>query len=125
MSLNWNLTKVKELDKLHEDDNWSGIIDMMIWATMMVDMGDITEKNWQEFAARIYLHQKMWGAMLAQTDKETGKREDFFITPFHVKRLIGLSTNVGTKTNAQWLKRMGKLQMEEAAREVAKYRNEP
>jgi hypothetical protein len=125
MSLNWNLTKVKDLDAIRDNAEWDGIINSVIWGTMIVDMGEITEKNWEEFAARIYLHQKWFGAMLVQTDKETGKREDFFVSPVHIKRLIGLSTNVSTKTYSKWLYRMGKLQMEEAIREVRKYKDEP
>ena len=47
MSLNWDATKAEHWEDLDWDKKES-----LIFATMAVDMGEITEKNYEEFFKR-------------------------------------------------------------------------
>jgi hypothetical protein len=51
MSLNWNIEKIHE--RLIVDGKMDSVTEALIWATMAVDIGDITEKNWKEFYFRV------------------------------------------------------------------------
>lgn len=103
MSLNYNGTKVQGWDKIPHEER-----DAIIWLTMALDQGDITEKNWREFAVRLRIYQALFGAYWTVG----GKPE--FVTDRHVRQMIGLTTNVGNKPFAGWAKRM----MAEAHREI-------
>lgn len=105
MSLNWNGTKVQGWKEIPDPER-----DAIIWLTMAVDIGNITEKNWREFAYRLRIYQELFGAYWTVG----GKPE--FVTDAHVKRMVGLTTNVSDKTRTQWSKRM----MEHAFRDAEK-----
>ena len=90
MSLNWNATKVKGWDEVDPNKRES-----LIFATMFVDMGEITEKNHEEFYERY-----------VQFHMATGHGDELYLTLEDVKAAIGLSTNVFTTTPAAWRKRL-------------------
>jgi hypothetical protein len=100
MSLNWNMEKVTDVQTLHEDDNEWAITESIIWATMTVDLGEITEKNLDEWAYRLAMLQAVWGANMRCGG------EPFYLTREHVERRVGLHANVGNMTRAQWLKKL-------------------
>ena len=75
----------------------------LIFLTMSVGMGAITEKNWTEFYARVRAEEKLHGARRTQKLVD-GKWVDCPITAQDVKDHIGLSTNVSRMTEAQWRK---------------------
>jgi hypothetical protein len=89
MSLDWDATKVKDYDKL--TDRERAIMDTLIWYTIGTGIGDITEKTAPEFYARIKVREKLFDTMSSVNG------EPFFIKPEHVKRFIGLKTNVFPK----------------------------
>lgn len=101
MSLNWDMTKVKDL-KAIQTEKEASISHVIIMATMSVDLGNITEDNIDEWLFRMSAYNIADG-----TDGfgyEKGKpwnpsREDL------VKR-IGLRTNVITKTRRQFMKKV-------------------
>lgn len=70
MSLNWNLTGIKNYEHLcwREDGNgektMNPVTHSLIFATMAVDMGEITEKNWKEFWTRIFAWERIHGPYL-------------------------------------------------------------
>ena len=97
MALNWNIEKCKDYKKLSTNKEWP-VTDVLIWGTMLVGLGDITEKNYKEFYARFDLIQKLQGAMLNK-----GK-EPYFITAEDVKRRIGLHTNVSAMSRPAFIK---------------------
>lgn len=97
MPLNWSIAKVQDWKELAEDDMQRVITDAIVWHTLGIDMGEITEANWPEVAARIRFNEKLIGAMC------THQGEEYYITPEDVKRRIGLSTNVITKGRGAWL----------------------
>ena len=73
----------------------------LIFATMSVGMGSITEKNAKEFFTRLSMHETAFGAF--RRDGE-GKPTPF--TFDEVKAHIGLRTNVSEEANAAFNKRL-------------------
>jgi hypothetical protein len=94
MSLNWDVSKVADYKKMQETE--SGITDAVIWLTMAVGLGEITEKNVEEFARRAALVQMLNGSWLVR---------GIYVTEDMIRRRIGLHTNVSDETWAAWSKR--------------------
>jgi hypothetical protein len=69
----------------------------LIDLTMFVLLGEITEKNAEEFAIRLSVVQEVYGAFI-HNDKG-----DRIITTAEVFDHIGLSTNVSNKTRGQFM----------------------
>ena len=88
MSLNWDATKAERWHELENNKQ-----DALIFSTMAVDMGEITEKNYEEFFKRY----AMFCAAIEQ--ERSLKLED-------VRKGIGLRTNVSTTTPAAYKKRL-------------------
>lgn len=108
MSLDWDVTKIKNHKELvwREDDSINPVSEMLIFATMFVGINKITEKNWKEFLTRLWMSQRIGGAMLRQRNKETGEISDRPLDIQDVKDHIGLSTNASPMTRAQFFKRL-------------------
>lgn len=96
MSLNWNAEKIEGRENFTDEE--FGVLDGMIWLTMAVGIHELTEKNHEEFFARLDLIQKLHGAYMNR------KGEDYFITKEDVKKCIGLRTNASTYTRNQFNK---------------------
>ena len=77
----------------------------LVIATMAIDMGTITEKNWTEFYRRLNALEHLVGAQ-RRGKNDGGEWEDIFFTPAEVKAHIGVRTNVAKTTDAQWRKRL-------------------
>ena len=97
MSLNWNATKVKGWDEVDPNKRES-----LIFATMFVDMGEITEKNHEDFYQRYVEFNLACGY------------QDLYLSLEDVKSAIGLTTNVFTTTPAEWRKRLVRLIQDKA-----------
>lgn len=108
MGLNWDITNCKNMDSLTVEENgeWA-ITNSLIWLTLAVDMGQITDKNIGEFYARTKVWEALTGAMITRgTDKEL---EDYFLTFADIHKRIGLSTNVSNVTITNWFKRINRM----------------
>jgi hypothetical protein len=83
MALHWNLSKIADYEKvcLNADGSVSAKTETIIWATMTVQLGKITESNYQEFFVRLDFGNRLrsWGYDLTEED---------------IKAHIGLTTNV-------------------------------
>lgn len=116
MSLNWDISKVKNWEELYDKGTWKNDFefepdpkgkekrlqtrtDALIWVTMSVGMGQITEKNHEEFFKRVAFLETIGSAYRMRGGKPVK------YTLEDIKRHIGLSTNVSTETQAKWLKR--------------------
>lgn len=102
MALNWNIEKCKNWKQLKSDKEWP-ITNALIWATMAVQMGDITENNYEEFYRRLHIIESKNGTFL----NEPGG-EPYFITKAAIKRRIGFHTNAGTSSKRHfdaWIKK--------------------
>ena len=107
MSLNWNLTAVKDRKSI-DDEGVRGVLDALIYGTMFVGMGEISgDENskcyYKRFAARLEFFQKINGVFVHGMDDD-GKPIDVMLNEEHCKRFIGLTTNVSYETPAAWLK---------------------
>jgi hypothetical protein len=146
MSLDYDLTKIADEEELHnvgrggneppfptgspediEGNRQWAITNGLIWATISVGMGTITEDNWQKFYQRIKVLERLTGEFLNTTVTE-GVGVDsgpvvkpYFFTAQDIKRRIGLKTNVfpmvsDVKFRNQQIMRV----MDEAKRDVNK-----
>lgn len=101
MALNWNLGKIKDWEKvcLNADGSVSARTETIIWATMTVQLGQITEKNWQEFFVRLDFGNRLrsWGYTLTEED---------------IKDHIGLTTNVIDEPWSKYMKHIMGLYMD-------------
>lgn len=110
MSLNWDLTKIKNYEELcwekNEDDTvrLNPVTDSLIWISMAIGIGKFTEEMAPEIYARISMYEKLFGAMMCKFG-DNGK-ESVYLTPEDVNDHIGLSTNVSKDTMASFRKRI-------------------
>lgn len=51
MSLNWNISKVRNWQKKQEKDGHT--LECLIWASLTIGMGDLNEKTAKEFLYRL------------------------------------------------------------------------
>lgn len=93
MSLNYDYSKCNLGNmKLDASGVPCGVSQDIIFATMSLDLGHISEKNLQEWAFRMNVGKQIGYTFLFNFDD--------------LKKHIGLSTNVCTKPRAKWLKRI-------------------
>jgi hypothetical protein len=78
----------------------------IIFTTMSVGLGEITEKNWLEFYARMNIIERLGGYTP--------------IPPERVKEHIGLSTNVSNETRNQWMKRWFEYEFSDITRKASR-----
>ena len=115
MSLNWNVSNIKNYKKLcyvKVDDGFrvSEATDNLIWTTVAVDIGGITEKNAVEFYTR-----------LCEYCAAIGKDPGTFGSFKDVQRHIGLRTNTGPLKpgrSAQWRKKLAVIWRDRIDREM-------
>lgn len=89
MSLNWELKGSPIVDELLSEENWEKT-QGMIFSTMAVGIGHLTEKTVSEFAVRLTIFSQLFN--LPEVTLE------------EVQRYIGLSTNVTYETRSAWSK---------------------
>jgi len=108
MSLNWDLTAVKDRQSVcfKEADEHEKYGDMksgsyqLIELTMIVGINKITEANHEEFFIRLRMYERVCGLCLWTTDDD-GKRHSV-LTADLVKAHVGLRTNASAKTKVQF-----------------------
>ena len=87
-------------------EGWSGIPiclkDAVVQLTNAAGITSVTKNNYLEYALRIKILERLYGVFI-HTDKP-GKEGDVHITAMDVWQFIGLSTNVSSKTRAQFMK---------------------
>jgi hypothetical protein len=77
------------------------VTEVLIFGTMSVGLGSITDKNVDEFAARFRIIEKVHGPMLSAKN-----REDRYVTDEEFIAHIGLVCNVSNETRSQWARRL-------------------
>jgi hypothetical protein len=122
MALNWNLADIKDSDSVcwieatRDDPNhgieagksyMNPVTNALIWATIAVDLGEITETNAAEFFARLRFTEQIDGPFLIRAEVDGVRPEGAaaYITAEEVWAHVGLCCNVSPKTRAQWMKR--------------------
>lgn len=76
------------------------VTEALIFGTMSIGIGRITDSNVDEVAARFRIIEKLHGAMLTKDGKESFLTDEDFIAH------IGLKTNVGDETRSAWARRL-------------------
>lgn len=114
MAIHWDLSKVKDRQKLHNtgdepefekgspediegDFQWA-ITNHLIYATISVGFHTITDKNVEEFTTRLLKWQFVMGASMYKGGK------DYYVNYEDIHRRIGLSTNASPRTEANFNK---------------------
>jgi len=134
MSLNWNVSKI---DTTKYPDLWVDMVEdargntrypeenekptgqylnpkteHMIFLSMIVGIGSITEKNWKEFYARCRMYEGVCGPFWRSY--KDGKHTPQMTTPEVVRDHIGLSTNVLTKRASEFYKHLSQIAQRDA-----------
>lgn len=117
MSLSFDLKKVENSTELWGEHDVNPVTKAIIFYCPLIQMGEITEKNWQEFYRRVSAWETVFDPLLYNGD---GKVR---ITAADVKRHIGLTTNVITKSNAHVKKAVWDELMRKADGEVKELLN--
>ncbi len=126
MSLNFDLRKCENWEELwmpnpeFPDSDAKVLVpfaNQIILYTMVIDMGSITEENWKQFYQRVYVWQRTCG-----NGAEDGSYfPNYLITMEQVRRMIGLSTNVITKSATAWRKQLALLVSDNLSYEFRKF----
>jgi hypothetical protein len=120
MSLDWDVSAVKDHKEITEDGMPWVTTETMIWYTMAIDMGEITEENADEFFKRVSIWEQIHGAGMHKRNTETDEHEDVFMTLEDVERRIGLSTNVITTDREEWGERLAAIMFDRADLKVSR-----
>jgi hypothetical protein len=105
MSLNWDISKVRnnnEVCKINvgtAEQRLNPVTEGLIYATLTVGLGEITEKNVDEWMLRLGFTDRLHGTLLKKD------RQDRPFTREEVVAHIGLRTNVSKETRAKFIKR--------------------
>jgi len=114
MSLNWNVSKIADSNTVcfqHYTENgepqrrMTQSTELLIFTTMVVGFGRITESNYKEFFKRVALFERLHGAVRVKKDCR-GKFVDDPYTLEDIRQHIGLTTNVSEEKPAAWRKRI-------------------
>jgi len=101
MSLNFRFEKIKNWETVTKDgDRMSVVTESLIWSTMGVGLGKITEENVDEWMIRLAFLDKLMGPMMVRDGEPR---------PFTREELvahIGLYTNVTNEVRTRWAKRV-------------------
>jgi len=102
MSLNWNFNNKEKFNQLTEDEK--NLSDAFIWGCMGVGLGEITEKNAEEWQWRYAYACKLNGPYFFVNDNP------YVPTLEEVQKRIGLTTNCfPNKTRNQFLQQQARL----------------
>lgn len=108
MSLNWNMQGVKNYDKLTSDDMYA-CTERVIFATMSHDIGEITEKNVEDWCDRAKFLRHFFSVWSKTNDGHYYLEDVNFM-----RQYIGLRTNVATiKSTGRWLTKRHKMLVQE------------
>lgn len=113
MGLHYDFTKCHKPEEIDPS-----IKEAMIWTTIRVDMGDITQKNVQEFTTRVLLVEQLLGPILLSRTDWNNARSGRYLTPADIRRCIGLHTNVSYCTHLKWLSKVWHQFQEDAAKQI-------
>ena len=104
MSLDWNATKVANLDELNSTEEGKAKTVNLCWLLMATGVGSVTEANYIEVYTRINIYERVSGALLSSVNDA----DELIKHPYTLEDIrdrIGYRTNVSNETSAQWLKR--------------------
>ena len=109
MALHWNIGKIIDCDTVcyigeGSERRLNPTTETLIFATMIVGLTDITEKNCAEFAFRVAFFERLNGGLRVKWQGDEPQSVCFTVD--EIKAHIGLHTNAGNATRAAWVKRV-------------------
>ena len=106
MSLNWNIQKVVNGDKLcYEPDGKLAVAtNSLLLVTMAIGMCEITQKNHEEFFKRLNIYETVFGAFLVRVEDDGKVGVPYKLSD--IKAHIGLHTNASAITVAGFRKKI-------------------
>lgn len=127
MSLNWDLTKVRDFESLWEEvdegprqgkgQKLKPFAESVIWATIMTDLGEVTAKNVEEWDFRLRALEMIGSTNMIEWSDDKIRRE-CNPTREHIERMIGLRVNVASVSRDAWLRGMFRRHLEGAVRDA-------
>ena len=108
MSLDYDLTRIAnraENFPPDEDGKMSDTLHVLIWNTLSIGLGEITERNVDEVWYRTDAWQRLVGSGWNMIDSE-GNSSEFRLTREDIVNAVGLHTNVSPMTRAAFRKRL-------------------
>jgi len=128
MSLNWDLTKIKNYEEFcwlkNDDDDTVKLntaTEALIWLSMGIGMNRITEANAAEFYSRVSLYEKLNGSMRSVWYDDDRGHQRIFTSEEDVYNHIGLGTNATPYTDAKFRKLMFDCANRDASRAFREY----
>jgi hypothetical protein len=112
MSLDWSIRDVRDFEEITQTQKDQVITEVLVWGCLAVDMAGVTEKNRDEFYARMKAWEEKAGGLLSDGS------ETVPLTLEMVDRRIGLSTNVVTLKRKEWLDRAAQSKVERLQMEL-------
>lgn len=97
MSLDYDLSKCPNEWDWYWSDEQREVTRAIIFSTMWVGIGDITEKNLEEFVERFNMWDLSLGygsATFQEVNKRTGEKKNKWMTVDMLRPYVGLHTNV-------------------------------
>lgn len=126
MALHYELSKIENYKTVcwigeegADDRRMNPVTETLIFATMGVGLGGITDKNVDEFAARFRILEKIHGAFLYKFNEDV--REDWFLSDEDFIAHIGLGCNVTNETRAKWASRIFVNKQTSETESIARY----
>ena len=111
MALTWDISKIKDHKALWVPDpdnkemfQLNTKTDALIWMMLFIGVYDITEENVGEVFERTAMYERVGGSICKKRVK--GRIEDDPFTYEDICRHVGLKTNAGNMTRAQFAKRL-------------------
>lgn len=104
----WYIPGESETEKLANCDvvqRLNPLTNCLIWATMGIGMGRITEESYGEFWLRMNMIERLNGPYLSKRTADGESWEPRSVTLEEVKAHIGLGTNVSHESWTSWTKR--------------------
>ena len=95
MSLDWNAEKVADLERKRAEN--PKMLDCLIWASLSIGLGEISEKNLKEWVYRLRRAAFEGHPLIIRRDGSP-----YEITEDLIRAWIGLRTNVSNITNAEF-----------------------
>ena len=113
MALNWNLGDIENFKSVcrNEDESLREETELLIFYTMNLGMGLITQNNVDKFILRLRMYEVMYG--MAKWWNVNGQRVNV-ISDTLIRKHIGLRTNASSISDAQFNKNMLKQLVREA-----------
>tara|TARA_B110000046_G_C12794173_1_gene314379 strand:+ start:283 stop:663 length:381 start_codon:yes stop_codon:yes gene_type:complete len=113
MALNWNLGDIENFKSVcrNEDESLREETELLIFYTMNLGMGLITQNNVDKFILRLRMYEVMYG--MAKWWNVNGQRVNL-ISDTLIRKHIGLRTNASSISDAQFNKNMLKQLVREA-----------